>query len=94
MYQIKPTNKKNKFFKIALLFSVVFGFVLIINIFNIGSSIASVALSPFFKAGDYFYKFVAIIPKSFYDKTKLLAENNILSENLEQRSGKFIKLYS
>lgn len=79
MYQIKPTNKKQwwlggNFFKMLLLAILVVVCFFVFNNQLFGGQLASTMLTPFFKAGDYFYQHLSYIPNIFSDKNKLLEE--------------------
>ena len=88
IYQIKPSNSRNKFFgsslfkKIVKLVSILF-LIFILNILNFGSFFVDGIVSPFLKAGNYIYGSLAEIPRSLFSKDKISEENEILRGEVE-----------
>jgi len=83
MYLLRHT-KQNSFNKIFLKTLAILAFA-IIFVLSISSakSLLIETLSPFFKAGDYFYRIFGQIPKFFSDKNKLIKENEMLMDEIE-----------
>lgn len=86
MLQIKHTNKQSvlsrNFSKILFVFAVVMLPIFIFSTYGPAASLLSSAMSPFLKAGDYFYSGLSKVPKIFSSKSELLEENRRLMEEL------------
>jgi len=86
MYQTKHNNKNlfgGNFLKILGIFLIIIFFIFLIGISNSVRSIMSDAFSPLLKIGNSFYGGLNQIPKFFYDKNKLIKENNDLWSEIE-----------
>jgi len=85
-FQIKHTNRElfgSSFLKTLIIFLLILVLILFFNIFDSAHSLVSNFFSPFLRVGDYFYKSINQIPEFFSSKNKLLAENQSLSDQLE-----------
>jgi rod shape-determining protein MreC len=72
------------FSKTSAVISAIVVLILIFSIFGSVRSLASGALAPFFKIGNYFYSTFGHLPKFFSDKSQLITENEKLANELEQ----------
>jgi len=87
MFQIKPTRPKffgGIFFKVLAVFLLILIFVLVFGVFNGTRSLAADIFSPFFKAGDYFYKSLSQIKTDFSSRSSLIEANKNLSDEIEK----------
>lgn len=85
MYQIRLIKRgkfSRNFPKIFFVFSLVLAVVLILNFFSPMFSVVSGVLSPFLKAGNFFYEGLGRVPKFFSDKNKIIEENKSLADEI------------
>jgi rod shape-determining protein MreC len=75
----KKTLWKNKYFKILVVFFLVF----LLNVFEIPRNMVAEAMSFVFKPGSFFYEKINLVPKYFLDKNTLIEENKKLKEDLQ-----------
>lgn len=88
MYQIKPTNNKQwwlngNFFKILFVSLIAITCFFVFNSSSFGKTLASSILTPFFRAGNYFYENFLYLPKIFSDKNAILEKNKELANLVE-----------
>jgi len=80
---IKHHQPNRNFLKIFLIFLLIGVLIFLFNIFNPMRYLVTETLSPFLKSGNYFYKTFGKIPKFFSNKNKLIEENNLLLDQIE-----------
>jgi cell shape-determining protein MreC len=87
MYQIKHSKRsflQGDFFKIFIVSLSILSCLLVFGFFGPAKSFIYNTFSPLFALGDYFYRSISFIPKSFFDRDTLIKENELLSEKLEE----------
>lgn len=87
IYQTKHT--KGNYKKAFLVFLFILFFVFLLNFFSPIRSLMFTTLSPFFQTGSYLNNIFATVPKFFWNKNSIIAENERLAIELEKLRAEF-----